>query len=144
MIFLPLGCTFIMTSIIIYPELVEFQPSSKLGTTIKNMEPDKESILSFGIPRSKRSYEFYSDRLMVFELSTQNLEKLILKDKQRLALTTDEFLFVLPTILGENLNFKIIESYPVYKIATPKIDFFSKYKRNKIKNRVFLIQLHCK
>ena len=144
MVFLPLGCAFIMTSLLIYPELVKYQPSSKLGATIRKMEPNMESILSFGIPRSKRSYEFYSDRLMVFELNKQNLEKLILRDKQRLALITDEFLLVLPTILGENINFNIIESYPVYKIATPKKDFFNKNKRNKIKNRVYLIQLQRK
>jgi 4-amino-4-deoxy-L-arabinose transferase-like glycosyltransferase len=144
MVFLPLGCAFIMTSLLIYPELVKYQPSSKLGATIRKIEPNMESILSFGIPRSKRSYEFYSDRLIVFELNKQNLEKLILRDKERLALVTDEYLFVLPTILGENINFNIIESYPVYKIATPKKDFFNKYKRNKIKNRVYLIQLHAK
>ncbi len=81
---------------------------------------------------------------MVFELKKENLEKLILRDKERLALLTDEFLFVLPTILGNNLDFKIIESYPVYKIATPKLDFFNKYKRKEIKNRVYLIQLYKK
>ena len=144
MVFLPLGCAFIMTSLLIYPEMVKYQPSSKLGSTIKKMEPKMESILSFGIPRSKRSYEFYSDRLMIFELNKQNLEKLIQKDKGRLALVTDEFLLVLPTILGENINFNIIESYPVYKIATPKKDFFNKFKRNKINNRVYLIQLQGK
>ncbi len=143
-IFLPLAFSFIMTSFLIYPEMVEFQPSSKLGATIKKIEPEMESILSFGVPRSKRSYEFYSDRLMIFELKKENLEKLILRDKERLALLTDEFLFVLPTILGNNLDFKIIESYPVYKIATPKLDFFNKYKRKEIKNRVYLIQLYKK
>ena len=142
LVFLPLGCAFIMTSILIYPEMVKYQPSSKLGATIKKMEPKMESILSFGIPRSKRSYEFYSDRLMVFELNKQNLEKLIQKDKERLALVTDEFLFILPAILGEKINFKVIESYPVYKIATPKKEFFNKFKRNKINKRVYLIQLY--
>ena len=82
LVFLPLGCAFLMTSIIIYPEMVKYQPSSKLGATIKTMEPKMESILSFGIPRSKRSYEFYSDRLMVFELNKQNLEKLENKLKE--------------------------------------------------------------
>jgi 4-amino-4-deoxy-L-arabinose transferase-like glycosyltransferase len=142
LVFLPLGCAFIMTSILIYPEMVKYQPSSKLGATIKKMEPKMESILSFGIPRSKRSYEFYSDRLMVFELNKQNLEKLIQKDKERLALVTDEFLFILPAILGEKIKYKIIESYPVYKIATPKKEFFNKFKRNKITKRVYLIQLY--
>jgi uncharacterized membrane protein len=35
LVFLPLGCAFIMTSILIYPEMVKYQPSSKLGATIK-------------------------------------------------------------------------------------------------------------
>lgn len=141
---LPIACAFTLTSVTLYPDLLKYQPSSTIALKIKELEPNRSTILSFGIPRSKRSYEFYSNRLIKFEIEQNKIIDLLIKDKTSLALVTDEFLSFLPGILGNEVHYEIIENYPSYKIATPKMSFLNKYSRQKVLKKVYLVRLKLK
>jgi hypothetical protein len=53
------------------------------------------------------------------------------------------FIFLLAYIFTLPIDLIDIDTAQFGEV-TPKKDFFNKYKRNKIKNRVYLIQLHAK
>jgi 4-amino-4-deoxy-L-arabinose transferase-like glycosyltransferase len=141
LLFLPVSCLFSLISLIVYPELMKFQPASALSKKILELEPNQKEFLSFGVPKSKRSYEFYSDRLMVFVMDKQKIQEILIRDKSRLAIVPNTFYILLDSYLGKKYKIEILHEYLTYKIATPQPKFFSKKFRNKIMDKVFLIRL---
>lgn len=141
LLILPFSFIFIITSIWIYPEFLKYQPSSKVAESIKELEPGKSTILSLGVPRSKRSYEFYSDRLIEFKLQPEELITILEKENTRLALLPEEFQPIISTFLKDKISYEVVDSYPYYKIATPKMSFINKHSRNRVLKNLLLVRL---
>ena len=138
---LPIAFIFIANSLLVYPELLKYQPSSLMGRKIQELEPNQSTILSLGLPRSKRSYEFYSNRLIEFIFESDSLINLLKKDHTRLAILPEEFQILITNQFKNKINFEIIESYPYYKVATPKMSFLKKASREKVVQKLLLIKL---
>lgn len=140
-IFVPIACLFSLVSVFVYPELMMYQPASKLAKKVLEIEPHKKELLTFGVSKSKRSYEFYSNRLLVSILQKNKIIEILEKDSIRLAIIPGEYLYFMENYFGNDIKIEVIEEYPVYKIATPKPSFFLKKMRNKISDRVLLIRI---
>ncbi len=140
-IFIPIACLFSIVSAFVYPELLKFQPASKIGKKVIELEPNQKELLSFGVSRSKRSYEFYSNRLMIYILQKEKLFHLLEGDQKRLAVVPGDLFFLLESYLGKEIKIEILEQFSNYKIATPQPKFLSKKFRKNIKDTVYLIRI---
>ena len=127
-----------------YPFLLSYQPSSNVGNSIITLEPDKKEIFTYKLPSSKRSYSFYSKRLMKPLFDKNKFFKLIEVDNSRLLLVPSEYFDDLKIFLGDKVAYEILESHPSYKVATPKLNFFFQKERSQITKNILLIRIKKK
>ncbi|MCB1178213.1 MAG: glycosyltransferase family 39 protein, partial [Leptospiraceae bacterium] len=145
LLILPVIVVFSLISFYVFPELVKFQPSKEVSKVIKQFEPDKEYIYTFGVPFSKRSYEFYSERYMRNLFRREQLRNDLKSSEQfTLVLVALEFYPFLSDRFGDEFKYEILKEYPSYKIATPKKKFLMKKTRDKELSKVFLIKIQRK
>lgn len=132
---------FCILSLNIYPELISYQPSSKIGELIKKLEPEKKEIFTYKIPFSKRSYGYYSSRLTRPIFDREKFIRLLKKDSERLVILSSEDLDKFKIFLiNEYKIIKIVE-YPSYKVSTPKNTFFLKTRRKQLTKNILLIKI---
>ncbi|MDX1957717.1 MAG: glycosyltransferase family 39 protein [Leptospiraceae bacterium] len=138
---LPVVCIFSIISLFVFPELVRFQPSREVGKLIQELEPNLDSFYAFGLSHSKRSYEFYSKRLLKNVTSKDKFKEILIKDGKRLVLVPDEVAFLFPDFLGNEFQIKTIKAFPSYKIATPKPKFLMKKTRMSEAKSLLLLEV---
>ena len=127
-----------------FPFLLSYQPSSRVANTILTLEPDKKEIFTYKLPSSKRSYSFYSKRLMKPLFDKAKFFRLLEKDRVRLILVPLEYKEDLRKFLGDEVIYEILESHPSYKVATPKLNFFFQKERRLVSKDILLIRIHKK
>ncbi|MBK8394105.1 MAG: glycosyltransferase family 39 protein [Leptospiraceae bacterium] len=127
-----------------FPFLLSYQPSSRVANTILTLEPDKKEIFTYKLPSSKRSYSFYSKRLMKPLFDKAKFFRLLEKDHVRLILVPLEYKEDLRKFLGDEVIYEILESHPSYKVATPKLNFFFQKERRLVSKDILLIRIHKK
>lgn len=127
-----------------FPFLLSYQPSSRVANTILTLEPDKKEIFTYKLPSSKRSYSFYSKRLMKPLFDKAKFFRLLEKDHVRLILVPLEYKEDLRNFLGDEVIYEILESHPSYKVATPKLNFFFQKERRLVSKDILLIRIHKK
>jgi 4-amino-4-deoxy-L-arabinose transferase-like glycosyltransferase len=137
---LPVVCMFSIVSMHIYPELLKYQPSKEIGKIIQEMEPEKSGFYSFGLSHSKRSYEFYSARLMKNVSDKEKFIEVLQTEGSRLIVVPEEFYIFLPNFIGDAIKLDVVKVFPAYKIATPKPSFLDKHKRAGQAKNIYLLK----
>lgn len=133
---------FLMVSIYIYPLLVSYQPASDFGAIVQEMEPNKEIIYTYRIPSSKRSYSYYSQRLMRSIYDKNKFLDIVNSEGKRLVIVPEAYYPSFQEFLGKSeYEYKILLSKPSYKVATPKVEFFLKNKREFITPKILLVNV---
>lgn len=137
----PMQIVFLVVSLFVYPELLKYQPSKEIGKLIQQLEPNKEYFYSFGIPFSKRSYEFYSNRYMRNFYDKSQLDGELKQGEFRLVVTPMEYFNFLIDKVKEGYSYEIIQEKYAYKIATPTQKFLKKKTREKACSKIYLVKL---
>lgn len=143
LLFLPVVVLNLSVSLFVFPELSKYQVGKEMGKMIKEIEPDQKEVLSLGVSRSKRSFEFYSDRLMVFIFQKKELLNL-LKESPRLAILPEDFEYLIRDFYKDDLEIETLKAFQFYKIETPKMSFLNKFTRKNVLKRVLLVRLKRK
>lgn len=128
----------------LYPFLLSYQPASQVGNRIIALEPSKKEIFTYKLPSSKRSYSFYSKRLMKPLFDKMKFYKIINIEDSRLVLVPADYLEDMKNFLGDQMTFEVLESHPSYKVATPKINFFFQKERSLITKDILLVRVRKK
>ncbi|NCN08920.1 MAG: glycosyltransferase family 39 protein [Leptospira sp.] len=129
---------FSQVSAVVYPLLTSYQPAKVIGEYLQKNEPEANRLYLFGIPASKRSYAFYSQRYTKTLFDSEIFESELRKDGTRYLLVQDSWVPKMQEFFGDKIEFTKIKSYPAYKVATPEAKFFLKNKRNTVTNEVIL------
>jgi hypothetical protein len=138
---IPMITAMLMVSVFIFPELLKYQPSKEIGKTIQTLEPGKPAFYSFGLSHSKRSYEFYSARLMRNFFDKSQLDNELAVGEFRLVITPAEYYnFLIEKVQG-SYKYEIIENKSAYKIATPTQKFLKKRTRENSVSKIYLVKL---
>ncbi|MBM9577144.1 glycosyltransferase family 39 protein [Leptospira sp. 201903070] len=140
----PVSLFFSVVSLYLYPMLTSYQPSKEIGTFIRENEPGKEKLFLFGVPASKRSYAYYSQRISRTLFDPAILVEAIQKDGQRYLIVQDKWLSKMDEFFGKDVQFETVKEYPSYKVATPEGKFFLKSQREKITGKVILMRATLK
>ncbi|TGK19675.1 ArnT family glycosyltransferase [Leptospira stimsonii] len=140
----PVSLFFSVVSLYLYPMLTSYQPSKEIGTFIRENEPGKEKLFLFGVPASKRSYAYYSQRISRTLFDPAILVDAIQKDGQRYLIVQDKWLSKMDDFFGKEVQFETVKEYPSYKVATPEGKFFLKSQREKITGKVILMRATLK
>lgn len=140
----PVSLFFSVVSLYLYPMLTSYQPSKEIGTFIRENEPGKEKLFLFGVPASKRSYAYYSQRISRTLFDPAILVDAIQKDGQRYLIVQDKWLSKMDDFFGKEVQFETVKEYPSYKVATPEGKFFLKLQREKITGKVILMRATLK
>ncbi|HMV80306.1 MAG TPA: hypothetical protein PKA14_20405, partial [Leptospiraceae bacterium] len=99
---------------------------------------------SFGLPFSKRSYEFYSDRIIKNIADTDKFAEVLKKEGSRLVITPQEYAMFLEGYLGERFKMEMVGVYSAHKVATPTKEYLLKSKRESSAKKVLLIRVSLK
>ncbi len=132
---------FSIMALFIYPELTSYQPSHKLGTLVRQMEPDKKEIFTYRMSFSKRSYGFYAARFTKPLFDRDKFFKVLDNDSERLVIVSRDDLQQFENFLQKDYFIEEIVEYPSYKVATPKNDFFLKTKRATLTKNILLVKV---
>ncbi|HNN02991.1 MAG TPA: glycosyltransferase family 39 protein [Leptospiraceae bacterium] len=143
-LFLPSALIFALAGAEIYPALLKYQPSREIGKKLQELEPGKDGFYSFGLPFSKRSYEFYSDRIIKNIADTDKFAEVLKKEGSRLVITPQEYAMFLEGYLGERFKMEMVGVYPAHKVATPTKEYLLKSKRESSAKKVLLIRVSLK
>lgn len=127
-----------------YPFLLSYQPASQVGPKIISIEPSKKEIFTYKLPSSKRSYSFYSKRLMKPLFDKGKFYKILNQEEFRLVLVPSEYFEDLKIFLGDKVTYEILESHPSYKVATPRLNFFFQKERSLIAKDILLVRIRKK
>jgi 4-amino-4-deoxy-L-arabinose transferase-like glycosyltransferase len=138
---IPMVTAMILVSLFIFPELLKYQPSKEMGQTIRKLEPNKTFFYAFGLSHSKRSYEFYSTRLMRNFFDKSQLENELQSGDFRLIITPLEYSHFLMEKVKGDYKFEILEDRPAHKIATLSQKFLKKTSRESSAKRILLVKL---
>lgn len=130
----------LMVSLYIYPILTSYQPSHKIGVIVQKLEPSKDTLYSYRIPSSKRSYAFYSDRLFRSIYDKKKFRAILEEESSRLVVIPREHLSQFQTFIGSDIQLEEIQYFKSYKVATPKVSFFLSSKRDQLAHEILLIQ----
>jgi len=138
---IPMYSAMLVISLFIFPELLKYQPSKQIGKIIQELEPGKSFFYSFGLSHSKRSYEFYSKRLMRNLFDKSQLEQELKTGEFRLVVTPMEYYSFLIEKVQGSFKYEIIEDKLSYKIATPTQKFLKKKTRQNAVSHIYLVKL---
>ncbi|TGK24156.1 glycosyltransferase family 39 protein [Leptospira yasudae] len=140
----PVSLFFSIVSLYLYPMLTSYQPSKEIGTFIRENEPGKEKLFLFGVPASKRSYAYYSQRISRTLFDPAILVEAIQKDGQRYLIVQDKWVPKMDEFFGKDVQFETVREFPSYKVATPEGKFFLKAQREKVVGKVILMKATLK
>ncbi|XDD49393.1 ArnT family glycosyltransferase [Leptospira sp. WS92.C1] len=140
----PVSLFFSIVSLYLYPMLTSYQPSKEIGTFIRANEPGKEKLFLFGVPASKRSYAYYSQRISRTLFDPTVLTDAIRKDGQRYLIVQDKWMSKMNEFFGNDIVFETVKEYPAYKVATPEGKFFLKSQRDHLVGKVVLMRAALK
>ncbi|MCG6192620.1 glycosyltransferase family 39 protein [Leptospira sp. FAT2] len=140
----PVSLFFSIVSLYLYPMLTSYQPSKEIGIFIRENEPGKEKLFLFGVPASKRSYAYYSQRISRTLFDPAILVEAIQKDGQRYLIVQDKWLSKMDEFFGKDVQFETVREFPSYKVATPEGKFFLKAQREKVVGKVILMKATLK
>ncbi|PJZ43611.1 dolichyl-phosphate-mannose--protein mannosyltransferase [Leptospira kmetyi] len=140
----PVSLFFSIVSLYLYPMLTSYQPSKQIGAFIREHEAGKEKLFLFGVPASKRSYAYYSQRISRTLFDPAILTEAVQKDGQRYLIVQDKWLPKMDEFFGNDLKFETVQEFPSYKVATPEGKFFLKAQRDQIVGKVILMKATLK
>ncbi len=140
----PVSLFFSIVSLYLYPMLTSFQPSKEIGIWIREYEPNRDKLLLFGVPASKRSYAYYSRRISRTLFDPAVLIDSVQKDGQRYLVVQDKWLPRVEEFFGKDLRFETVKEFPSYKVATPEGKFFLKFQRDQVVGKVILMRVSRK
>ncbi|PJZ58419.1 ArnT family glycosyltransferase [Leptospira barantonii] len=140
----PVSLFFSIVSLYLYPMLTSYQPSKQIGTFVREHEAGKEKLFLFGVPASKRSYAYYSQRISRTLFDPAILTDAVQKDGQRYLIVQDKWLPKMDEFFGNDLKFETVQEFPSYKVATPEGKFFLKSQRDQIVGKVILMKATLK
>ncbi|RHX94708.1 dolichyl-phosphate-mannose--protein mannosyltransferase [Leptospira yasudae] len=140
----PVSLFFSIVSLYLYPMLTSYQPSKEIGTFIRENESGKEKLFLFGVPASKRSYAYYSQRISRTLFDPAILVEAIQKDGQRYLIVQDKWVPKMDEFFGKDVQFETVREFPSYKVATPEGKFFLKAQREKVVGKVILMKATLK
>ncbi|EPG76256.1 dolichyl-phosphate-mannose-protein mannosyltransferase [Leptospira fainei serovar Hurstbridge str. BUT 6] len=135
---------FTLVSVYAYPLLISYQPSKEIGKIIQEAEPNKDKLLLFGVPASKRSYAFYAKRFARTLFDPDVLFEALNKDGERLIVVSEKFLPSFSEFMQDKVDVDILAEFPSYKVATPEGKFFLKSKRESVVSKVYLAKIRLK
>lgn len=130
-----------VVNLYIYPFLLSYQPSSRVGKKIRKLEPDQEFYYSYRLSFSLRSYAFYSRRLRKSIYNKELFAKELQSSQKRLVLLPAKYLTEMKAYLGTNYQVKVLAEYDSYKVAKPKKDFFLKKNRTTVLKKIILSEV---
>jgi hypothetical protein len=140
--YLAFSCAFSIVSFHVYPVFLKFNASTQIAKYLKELEPNKKTFFSFGLPHSKRSYMFYSGKLLKNVGTKEHFKEILEKEgTSRLVVAPEEFYFILPAFLGNEMKVETVQVFQNYNMATPKATFFDKKKRSKVVSRIYLLRI---
>ncbi|WCL48163.1 ArnT family glycosyltransferase [Leptospira sp. GIMC2001] len=134
----------LLVSLYIYPLLVSYQPASEIGAKVREIEPAKEILYTYRISSSKRSYGFYSKRLFRNVYDKTKFLTVLNEEFTRLVVLPEDSLKNFEEFMDNQIETEVVLSKDSYKVATPKLEFFLKNKRNFLTTKILLIKVKKK
>lgn len=133
--------TFLMISLYIYPLLLSYQPASVMGRIVRELEPKYDTLYTYKISSSKRSYGFYSQRKFRNIYDRSRFLEVLDRDRERLVVVPEDTLSEFQSFLGGGVEMTIVDQRPSYKVATPRAEFFLKSQRKKLTREILLVSV---
>lgn len=113
---------------VVFPQVVRFQPARQVAEILATQEPGKDHFYSFGLPLSKRSYMFYSGRMMRIPVNRQHFLDVVAREEP-ICLIPAEVMPLFQGYAAGQLELVPIAHFPTYKMATPTPQFLNKFTR---------------
>lgn len=111
---------------------MRYQPGSRMGPVLQQLEPDEDNIYTYRLSFSYKSIPLYSYKRYRVLYDKDKLRAELQQKGSRLVATHEQFYPELQLFLNDCCELELVENFEWYKVSMPKPKFFLREKRSEM------------